>query len=706
MVVLARERGISIPFDVTAPGKNSSVNAQKSSEVATLARRIGIAVSVVQQPFSIEESDKYPALAVLKNGITVLLRGYNKELRQFRVFDPLAQEGGELNIDFDKFIQLWSGVLYELLGSATRQADGENLDNSGKRESWVKKQLLPYRSHYWGVVTAGFFVNIFSLVSPFFMMIVLDRVISHAAWTTLTVLGIGVTVIIIFESVFDYLKNMILLTVAKNADVGMQTALYAHFIGLPYGFIKHGQKGIWQKTLMEPERIRGFLTNRVLSTGIDLLFVFIFALALLWMNIYLFAIAIIAAALQLLLGSFASPLLRHRINENMTAENRREAFLAESIATVDIIKAAGVERTNYRHWKAIVTGTIENRHKLQTLLALVKAFTGFIDKFVGILVIWVGAALIMTGELSVGILVASSILCRRITSPVMQLATLLNDYHEVRASIQAIDKIASQPLEEDNSTGSKIPIKLGGSFELESVRYRYPGNQAFDIFLNLSIEKDNMVAIVGTSGSGKSTLTRLLLGLVSPIEGVIRVDGHDLKNLDVENYRNQIGTVLQDIILFRDTVRENISYGLPGATLNDVVEAAKMAGADDFIQRLPEGYGTLLDESASNLSGGQRQRISLARAIIRNPKVLILDEATSALDPESESIIIQNLQALRKNRTVIIVTHRLSAIVKADMILFMDNGKVIASGNHRYLLETSDQYRDMWNAQSMHFEHD
>lgn len=704
LIILARERGCPIPFDVTAPPNNAQVDAQDGELVKQLAAKLGLVVSSKVVAARTWGFENIPAVAILNNGNSVVVRSYNEINDEVRLFDPLASNNGDLFVSRERFFESWSGRSYEYIDTVKNASGVDEYIAKVVNKSWVRQKLEKHVKSYLGVVSAALFVNVFSLVSPFFLMIVLDKVVAHSAWTTLTVLGGAVTVIVIFESVFDYLKSMILVTTSKHADLDMQTSLYAHFIGLPYYIIKHGQKGVWAKTLLEPERIRSFLTNRVLSTGVDLLFVVIFALALLWMNTTMFFIALIAAFIQLTISAFISPLLRHRINTSIAAESRREGFLAESIATVDMIKALGAERTNYQYWKSVTHGAVENRFKLQTLLAAVKSTTGFIDKFVSVLVVWIGAALVMNGELTVGVLVAAQMLCRRITSPIMQLASLINDFHEIRVSSDIIDTVINQPMEQDAGAGNKLPIKLDAEFELLGVRYRYPGNQVFDVFLDLQIKKHSMVAIVGASGSGKSTITRLLLGLVNPTEGVVRVDGHDLRNLDLEAYRKQIGTVMQDVILFRGNVRENISYGVPNATLGDIVEAAKLAGADEFIQRLPDGYGTFLDESASNISGGQRQRIALARAIVRKPKLLILDEATSALDPESEGVIINNLQLLRKNRTVVIVSHRLSAVVKADEILFMDAGKVLGHGTHGHLLETCSQYRDLWNAQTNHFE--
>jgi ATP-binding cassette, subfamily B, bacterial HlyB/CyaB len=700
-VMLARESGIPLPFDLTAPEPDKDLGSVDTERVRIMAKHVGIDVHTSTHS-TIDQIGRYPALALLKNGNAVVLLGYNKQGSILHLYDPLGEDNGDLYIAADKFAESWSGSICHLQHNEPSNNNIHTPD--GPRRSWIWEQLAEQKANYWLVISSGFFVNIFSLVSPFFLMAVLDKVVPHNAWTTLTVLGVAVSVVVTFESIFDYLKGLTILKASRSADLGMQTRLYGHFIGLPYAFLKQGQKGIWAKTLTEPERIRGFVTNRVLNVGVDLLFVLIFAVALFWMNRYLFSIAVLAAFFELIIGSVVSPLIRHRINSSMIAENRREAFLAESIATIDIIKALGAERTNYRYWKAVVSATIDNRHRLQTLLVGVKGLTGFIDKSVNIIVVWVGAALVMAGETTVGILVASTILSRRITSPIMQLATLINDYHEIKASATLIDRIASQPLEQDKSSGNRLPIRIEPNFELDHVRYRYPGNHVFDVFLDLKIKKNSMVAIVGASGSGKSTLTRLLLGLVTPAEGVVRVDGHDLRNIDFEVYRNQIGTVLQEVILFRGTVKENIGYGVPGATLADIVEAARMAGADEFIQQLPEGYGTVLDESASNISGGQRQRIALARAIVRNPKLLILDEATSALDPESEGIILQNLQSLRRNRTVVIVSHRLSAVVNADLIVWMEAGRIVDAGSHSELLRGCPQYARLWDSQTTHVE--
>lgn len=700
LIVLARESGVPLRFDLSPPltSLNERFDPMKDSGVQAMADHVGITVTPIRIN-SVNEIQNFPFLSILKNGNVVLVHSFDSKNSLVQVYDPLSEGGVILNFSSDVLENNWTGKIFYLQRIQQDLVDSsENIKiNVG---SWVADQLGESKFNYNLIFLIGFLINLLSLISPFFLMIVLDRVVAHNAWATLTVLGVAVCVVVVFEAIFDYLKAILTLLMAKTIDLKMQTKLYEHFLSLQYAFLKHGKKGVWARTLTEPERIRAFITNRALNNSIDIVFVVIFAVAMAWMNLTLLAIVTFGAVLQLLIASAVNPLVKKKINNAVMADNRKEAFLAESIASIDVIKALGAERINYRYWKTVIGKSIENRHNLQLLLAGIKGLAGLIDKTIYIIVIWLGASLVMQGEMTIGIMVAASILTRRITSPIMQLATLINDYHEIKASARAIDHLTNQSREQDNQSGVKLSVKVIGQFDFSKVRYSYPGNNVFDVFLDISLPINSMISIAGSSGSGKSTLIKLLLGLVAPTEGVVRIDGNDIRNLDFENYRNQIGTVLQDTQLFNGTVKDNISFGVPSASLDAIIKASRLAGADEFIQRLPEGYGTFLDENAFNLSGGQRQRIALARALLRNPRVLLLDEATSALDPESEGIIMNSLQKIRLNKTIIMVSHRLSSIVNSDLIIWMENGEILAHGTHDQLLISCNQYRKLWISQN------
>jgi ATP-binding cassette subfamily B protein len=331
-----------------------------------------------------------------------------------------------------------------------------------------------------------------------------------------------------------------------------------------------------------------------------------------------------------------------------------------------------------------------------------KTVTNAQNKLMQIAVPWAGVSLVIDGSMSVGALIAFNMLASRVSTPLVQLVSLINEYQQIVLSVGMLANVMNAPPERAVAARGLTP-KISGRIELEGVSFNY--DQTGDYALrdiNLTVEPGEVLGIVGRSGSGKSTLTRLVQGMYQVRQGIIRIDGFDQRELDLPHLRSNIGVVLQESFMFKGSVRQNISLARPGAGFEHIVMAARQAGADEFIQRLPQGYDTELAENAANLSGGQKQRLAIARALLTNPSILILDEATSALDAESESILQENLPRIAGGRTLLIVSHRLSMLRIADRILVMDKGRIEGQGGHRELLENCALYRTLWDKQHQH----
>ena len=318
----------------------------------------------------------------------------------------------------------------------------------------------------------------------------------------------------------------------------------------------------------------------------------------------------------------------------------------------------------------------------------------------------VGAALVLAhpGAMHPGIIMGFSMLAGRTAAPLVQLDRLMQELQEVRGAVGEVASVMNLAPEEDRAgTGLRLPVR--GEISFQKVMFRYAPGAALALDdASFTIQAGTFFGIMGRSGSGKTTITRLLQGLNPNFEGIIKIDGMDLHEIELHHLRTNIGVVPQENFLFRGTIRENIGIARPSATFRDIVRAAQLAGAEEFIERLPRGYDTHLDEAATNLSGGQRQRLAIARALILDPPILILDEATSALDAESEAIINANLLSIARNRTIICVSHRLSMLVPSDAILVMEQGRVYDVGEHHELLRRCDIYKQMWYQQNRHVE--
>ena len=315
-------------------------------------------------------------------------------------------------------------------------------------------------------------------------------------------------------------------------------------------------------------------------------------------------------------------------------------------------------------------------------------------------VLSVGAMQVFDDQISLGALIAFSMLSGRVSGPLIQMVGLINEYQETALSVRMLGTLMNHEPERDPTfKGAKPPVQ--GGLEFDKVVFRYPGAavSALDR-LDFKMEPGEIIGVVGRSGSGKTTLTRLVQGIQIPTEGIIKLDGVDLRQIDLQHIRRNIGVVLQESFLFRGTIRENIAASNPSAPTEEIIMAARLAGAEEFIDQLPMAYDSPLEEGATNLSGGQRQRIAIARALLPQPRMLIFDEATSALDPESEAIIQNNLEAIAKGRSMIIVSHRLSSLVKSDRIMVLDRGRLVDFAPHKVLLTRCEIYSHLWNQQT------
>jgi ATP-binding cassette subfamily B protein len=303
-----------------------------------------------------------------------------------------------------------------------------------------------------------------------------------------------------------------------------------------------------------------------------------------------------------------------------------------------------------------------------------------------------------------GALFAFMMLSQRVAQPLVQLAKLTDEYQDVAASIGQAASVLNRPLEADAASGGMRP-RFDGAISFDDVTFTYGGTKvpALDR-ITFSVPAGTMLGVVGRSGSGKSTITRLLQGINRDYSGFLKIDGCDLREINLRHLRQSFGIVLQDNFLFRGSIRDNILAGRPGLTLEDAVRAARLAGAEEFIERMPNGYETYIEEGSPNLSGGQKQRLAIARALINDPRILILDEATSALDPESEALVNANLLRIARGRTMVIVSHRLSSLTECDQTLVLDKGQVVDIAPHLVLLERCTVYRQLWAQQNRHLE--
>jgi ATP-binding cassette, subfamily B, bacterial HlyB/CyaB len=571
--------------------------------------------------------------------------------------------------------------------------------------AWLGAQVLRERKLF-GDIAAGALVNtVFTLAPPFIFMIVLDRVLVSHSFSTLNVIVGVILIILVFETVLGYLRRVLTQVATTRIDGRLNLYIVEKLLKLPMDYFERNPTGKTLGKLGQIWLIRNFLTGQLFGAFLDAvpLLGLIPAMLILEWRLSLMAFAL-AGVIFFIVLAFMKPMgKRHkRVTE---AETSKGSHLIETIYGIKTIKSLALEGRRRKEWDRRVAEATAARHDLGLMANYPQTLSLPFERLIYSGCFAVGAYMILAkpDSMNPGALVAFSMLSMRLAAPLVKVANLQMDLAEVRAAISEVASIVNVPPEESRSNGLRLAIK--GEVTFNDVRFRYSAGAPFALDgVSFTVPAGTMLGVMGRSGSGKTTVTRLMQRLNTSYEGMIKVDGMDLREIDLMHLRTHIGVVPQENFLFSGTIRENISMARGDASFQEIVRAAQLSGAEEFIERLPRGYDTILEEGATNLSGGQRQRLAIARALLINPPVLILDEATSALDAESEAIVNANLKRMAKGRTVISISHRLSMLVEADAILVLERGKVYDLGTHDELLQRCDIYKHMWYQQNRHLE--
>jgi ATP-binding cassette, subfamily B, bacterial HlyB/CyaB len=567
-----------------------------------------------------------------------------------------------------------------------------NSEQSWKRKfdiHWFIPAILKYKRLLIEVIIISFIIQFFALVTPLFFQVIMDKVLVHKGLNTLNVIGVGLVVIILFEIALNYIRSYVFAHTTNRIDVELGANLFRHLLSLPISYFESRRTGDSMARIRELENIRSFLTSNSLTLLLDLVFALAFLGLMFYYSPFLTLIVVISLPLYFIVSFIITPILKKRLEEKFNRQAENQAFLVESIHAIQTVKTSALEPKWITKWDNQLASYISSSFKTGMIANAASYAVQLISKLTQLAITYFGAKLVIEQKLSIGELIAFNMLAGQVAQPIIRLAQIWTDFQQVGISIERLADILNAPSEKTNQKNSMPKIK--GTIQLQDISFAYAMNHP-DVIkqLNLTIPAGQTIGIVGGSGSGKSTLTKLIQGLYQPREGKILIDGIDISLTDISSIRRQIGVVLQENILFTGSIAYNIAVAAPTAPLDVIVQAAQMAGAHDFIVDLPNGYDTVVGENGTGLSGGQRQRIAIARALITNPRLLIFDEATSALDYESERIIQKNMQIIAKNRTVIIIAHRLSAVRHAHNIIVMDKGCIIEQGHHTELLTNPD----------------
>lgn len=642
-----------------------------------------------------------PAIVRLRDGSHMVLLRLEGDESSSRVVlqDPNASEDALLIIDQPRFEDIWSGDV------VMAKRDYEISDETQPFSfGFVTALLFRERRILRDVAIAALILGFMGLAPIMFWRLLSDKVIFYKAYNTFYVLCIAMFVVIMFEAAFTFLRQYLVQRLTARLDVKLSTYVFEKVLNLPIDYFEQNAVGLISRDIREVFRIRGFLTGQLFGTVLDSTTLFFFLPVMFFFSPIMTLMVLAFAGVIVTWLILMLPTYRKKSSATLAAEGAQGAFLIQSLNGMRTIKSLALDTRQRHMWDVLVARVAKARlaegltgTAIQTVVRPLERLAVSAPYAFGVYL-----AVSSGDPVYVGALFAFLMLSQRVAGPLMQMAQLINQYDEARTAVTIVGRLVNQPAEEGRS-GHGVRVPLKGHIEFSGVTFKYKGavspalnNISFEIPLGTTL------GVMGKSGSGKTTITRLLQRLHSDYGGLIKVDGIDVREYDVDHLRRNVGVVLQENFLFSGTIRENITAAKPDATFDDVVRAARLAGAEEFIDKLPRGYETYIYEGSTNLSGGQRQRLAIARALIVNPPILILDEATSALDAESETIVNANISRIAQGRTLIIISHRLSSLTKADAILVLNRGVVNDIGRHEELLERNDIYSSLWYQQNTH----
>lgn len=646
--------------------------------------------------------DAGPVVLLLTDGGAGLLVGANPGHNVVILKDPrTAASGCAIAVDQLRLEQVWTGEAV-LLRPVRGQPEAEKPFGL----SWLAGLVLQERRSLRDVGLASLTLSFLTIFPPLLVMSVVDKVLTHSSYSTLALLAALLAIAAVFEVLLGYARRLIVLVVGTRLDAKLNLHVFNRVLRLPLDYFERHPAGETMHKIVEVYKVREFLTGKLLSTFLDLTTLLVLLPFLFFLNTILaWMVLACAASIMLVILSFLRP-LRQVFAKVVRAETEKASALGETVFGIKTIKSLALERQRSALWDARVADAVTWRLAFGKLANWPQTIVAPIERFMSVGIVLVGAYMALTDNsgYAVGALFAFMMLSVRVAQPLVGLARLIDDYQSVAAAIGEAASVLNRPPESEAPSGGLLP-RFDGAISFEDVSFTYEGTTipALDR-VTFEVPAGTMLGIVGRSGSGKSTLTRLLQGINRDYTGFLKIDGNDVREINLRHLRQSFGVVLQENFLFRSSIRDNIIAGRPGLTLDDAVLAARLAGAEEFIERMPNGYETLIEEGSPNVSGGQRQRLAIARALISDPRILILDEATSALDPESEALLNGNLLRIARGRTMVIVSHRLSSLVDCDQILVLERGRAVDIAPHRVLLERCAIYRQLWMQQSRHFE--
>ena len=703
LVAAGRARGVRLTVAQLIRDNLIDAAAIPAATLLTCCRKAGLDAELVRLRWSqlADLGSTLPVIVVLNNGSAMLLTRTNlAEMTPNVVLrDPDVGDEPPLILDKDRFEAVWSGDVV-LIKRSYKIMD----ETRPFSLSFIAGVVFRDRRVVVDVAIAALAMNFLALTPIMFWRLLGDRVLPFKAMNTFVVVSLVVIILFGFEAAFAALRRYLLLRLTTRADVKLWTYMYDKVLNLPIDYFESTPVGITTHRMSQMSRVRAFLIGQVFGTVLDSSVLLFFVPVMFYFSPMLTFMVLGVGALIVGWIVLMLPPYRRRSSAVETAEALRGAFLSQSVHGMRTIKSLALEARQRHQWDVLSARAAVARLHEGDLANVIQSVVMPFERIMvsGSFAIGVYLAMTTDDPVYIGSLFAFVMLTQRVASPLTNIAQLVQQHDEARIAVESIAALINREPEEGRG-GQGVRTPLLGDVEFANVRFKYKGaiNPALD-GVSFSAPKGVTLGVMGRSGSGKTTVTRLMQRLHSDYQGLIKIDGIDVREYDIDHLRSSLGVVLQDNFLFSGTIRDNITAAKVDATYEDMVYAARLAGAEEFIDKLPRGYETYIYEGSPNLSGGQRQRVAIARTLITNPRILILDEATSALDAESEAIVNANMKRISEGRTTIVISHRLSSLVNSDAILVLDKGAVHDIGRHDELLERCDIYSGLWHQQNGH----
>ena len=633
-----------------------------------------------------------PVMAKMVNGCFVVVIMINDEA--VYLIDP--NQAKAVALPTKKFVEAWTG---EIMAFSARY----NWSYFKKKYNlpWFMHVIRHYKRFLGEVLLASFFLQLMGIGMPLITQVIIDKVIGNNGMSTLTVIGCSMVLFFLMQAVLTGIKTYILNHTTVKLDAILGTRLFRHLISLPLPYYQSRRVGDTLMRVGALNSIREFITGQGLMTILDVLFSVVFIAFMLWYSVPLTLIAMLVIPLYIVQNIWAIPIIKRKIEAVWRTGAANNAFMVEAVTNMETIKALAVEPQFNHKWEHLLARYVNTTFDNVKFRLVIGGFSSMMQSVVGLLILWYGGHLVMDGSFTLGQLIAFQMISGQAMGPMTKLLTMWPSVQQTGLALERIGDILNTPIEPVLMPNiGKKARRLSGKIELKDVSFRYRMDTPLVLRgISLSISPGEKIGIVGRSGSGKSTLTNVIQYMYQPESGDILFDDLSVKEINIAWLRSQIGVVMQENYLFDSSIRDNIAINRPDASMEEIIQAARTAGAHDFILELQDGYDTKVGERGTALSGGQRQRIAIARALISNPPLLIFDEATSALDYESERTIMHNMDEIAGSRTMLIIAHRLSTVRRCDRIIVVDKGTIVENGSHDELMALRGSYYNLYTQQ-------